>query len=129
MEMSFPERGFAFYRLLQDENLVRIRKSEQVTLREVDLRTSLSKTALLRAIGSALEVPDRSLANINYDALDEAIRDLSWIEFQSLVIVFIGCSAQWEHNYVPMSTVLEICADAHSFWQGQGKGLFVALVD
>ena len=69
------------------------------------------------------------MVNINYDSSDEAIRDLSWLEFSNLLVILTGCCTQWACNYAAMSAVLEICADAHMFQRDQGKGFFVALVD
>jgi hypothetical protein len=129
MEILLPVRGFAFYRGLQDNDLLRLRTSNVVTTKQEDVRTNLSKIDLLGAVARTLEVPEVSLVNINYDFFDEAISNLSWLEFSNSLVVLIGCCTQWACNYAAMSAVLEICADAHMFWRDQGMGFFVALVD
>jgi hypothetical protein len=121
MEIPLPVRGFAFYRSLEDDSLVRLRAAKSVTTREVDVRTTLSKIALLQAVADALEAPDRYLTSTNYDSFDEAVRDLGWLEFDNLMLILVGCSRQWTDNYAAMSVVLEICVDAHLFCRTSGR--------
>jgi Barstar (barnase inhibitor) len=129
MESLFPERGFAFFRNLAVIGLAGLQGRSDITVRQRDIGTSLSKKTLLVDLASALQVPSEWFGNINYDSFDEAIRDLDWLEFANLLFVLVGCSRQWASNYAAMSTTLEILVDAHLFWRQQGRGFFVAMVD
>jgi hypothetical protein len=129
MDVPFPERGFAFYRNLQADGVVRLHSTTGVLTRVVDVGTALSKTGLLRTVANAIECPDLYLANINYDSFDEAIRDLNWLDFANLALILTGCSMQWANNYAAVSQLLEICADADLFWRCQGRRLLTVIVD
>ncbi len=129
MVLPLPERGFAFFRNLADISSAGLQARNDITIVQRDLRTSLSKKALLTDLAIALQVPSEWLGNINYDSFDEAVRDLGWLEFANLVLVMEGCLDQWSGNYAAMSVTLEILVDAHSFWHEQGRGFFVAMVD
>ena len=66
---------------------------------------------------------------MNFDSLDEIVRDLSWLEFENIALIVVGSSLQWRNNYSAMASAFEICIDAHLFWKGVGKGFFIALAD
>lgn len=81
-----------------------------------------SKAALLEALSVALRLPD--YFGGNWDALDECIRDLSWLPSGNVVL---------RHKDLPMpedraslSTYLAILKDAVEKWRTAGdRGLFV----
>jgi hypothetical protein len=128
MHVPVPPRGFAFYPTPWDGFLADLRASTGTTIREVDVRAVHDKMALLAAMAEALAFPPLYRGHLNYDSFEEAVRDLSWLPFDTIVIVLIGCAHLWAENYPVMAEMLEILTDAHGFWHQNGKTFFVAFV-
>ena len=123
------KRGFGFFRSLQVLDLVGGPRDGGYRRKVADIRAASAPDALLSGIARALEAPDGYLAHTNLDLLEEIVSDLGWMPFDRLALVLIGSAAQWRTQYAAMSTVLEICADASTLWQSEGKGFFTAFVD
>ena len=128
MDMPVPERGFAFYSSQRHEALTGLRATPDVLSREVDLSAAVEKNAVLEAFARSLDFPSSYLPYLNYDSFEAAVRDLSWLPFDKLVLVLTDCSRQWADDYAVMATMLEILADTHAFWQQRDKVFFVAFV-
>jgi RNAse (barnase) inhibitor barstar len=81
------------------------------------------KLDLLRALAASLRFPD--YFGWNWDALDECLRDLSWLDDQRSIVVLL-------HKHVPLSdtaqrrTYLEILASAQTAHAGRLRVIFPA---
>ncbi len=96
--------------------------------RLVVTRVSLSgvedKEALLEALGRSLALP--SWFGANWDALEDCLSDLSWLEGGGHVIVFEGFEA------VPgddLGVLIDVLSSAAEFWAAQKKPFFAVFVD
>jgi RNAse (barnase) inhibitor barstar len=88
--------------------------------REID-----DKQSFLRSCATAMEFPD--YFGKNWDALEECLNDLSWVEADGYVILFdhadtfeLGAPRAW-------STAMDILADAAKGWHDAGTPMFVLL--
>jgi hypothetical protein len=80
-----------------------------------------SKTALFRALVPALALPDHFGAN--WDALDECLRDLSWIGKKTVALVHEDLPALPKRE---LATYLAILSDAVNDWkEGEEHALLV----
>jgi RNAse (barnase) inhibitor barstar len=80
------------------------------------------KDALLRAIAAALRFPD--WFGQNWDALEDCLTDLSWLDADAYVLVFDH--AQPGDDFGVLADVLRSSAQ---YWAGRGKPFFALFVD
>lgn len=99
-----------------------------MALLEADLSAVRSKGEFLAAVAQAVQAPD--WFGNNWDALADALGDLSWLDVAGqpapgYVLLLrnggetLGLSSE-EH-----ATALEILADSASYWKSQGKPFWV----
>lgn len=79
--------------------------------------------AVCAALAAELEFP--ADFGGNWDALNDALQDLSWFKTGGCVLQLKGVAAL---TPATRGTLLEILADAAAFWRRRGQ-VFVALVD
>lgn len=80
-----------------------------------------SKTALFRALVPALALPD--YFGVNWDALEECLKDLSWIDKRAVAIVHEDLPALQKKE---LTTYLSILSDSAAGWkEGEEHALVV----
>lgn len=92
------------------------------TLFESDLAGKHGKGEFLAAIAQAIKAPE--WFGHNFDALADALSDLSWSEAPGYVLLLRngGETLSLQHDH---SIATEIFADAAAFWKSQGKAFWV----
>ncbi|WP_327251755.1 barstar family protein [Streptomyces sp. NBC_01244] len=100
----------------------------------LDLGGVRSKAELMRRVGLALEVPE--YFGGNWDALADALRDLSWLPAApGRLFVVTAWRAYAEARPADWETLSEILEEAVDFWraesedEGAGPGLTVLLAE
>ncbi|MDH4284737.1 MAG: barstar family protein [Gallionellaceae bacterium] len=92
------------------------------TLFECDLAGRQGKGEFLAAIAQAIKAPE--WFGHNFDALADALSDLSWSEAPGYVLLLRNggemLGLQNDH-----SIATEIFADAAAFWKSQGKAFWI----
>jgi RNAse (barnase) inhibitor barstar len=85
------------------------------------------KAGLLRALGAALDFPD--WFGHNWDALEDCLGDLSWIQSNCIVVVIQDAGTLQQCAPADYRVALEIFADAAASQADQGRQLhlFAAL--
>ena len=63
----------------------------------------------------------------NWDAFEDCITDLEWIEADGYVIYFDHTEAFAEHHESELETVVELFQDAIDSWKEEGKPMLVLL--
>jgi RNAse (barnase) inhibitor barstar len=63
----------------------------------------------------------------NWDAFEDCLMDLSWIEADGFVIVYDHVDVFAEHQPQHFDTLLEILREATEYWHGQGKPMLALL--
>lgn len=87
---------------------------------EIDASGIGSKEALLDAVASALDFPD--YFGSNWDALDECLRDLSWLPGNHHVLVVRGARQLWSTSPEPAGALVEAWLGAAGRWAEQNVG-------
>ncbi|MBX3651904.1 MAG: barstar family protein [Burkholderiales bacterium] len=93
-----------------------------------DLGRARDKKAVLGVIAAAFAVPDSFGGN--WDALNDALQDLSWLPARQNGIVLLLSGTAGFSGAAPedFALLLEILADAASYWRGK-KRVFVVFCD
>lgn len=95
--------GFAFYRL--------------------DADGVCSKSAMLRLIARALSFP--AWSGRNWDALEDCLTDLSWIDAPGIVIEVERFSAYAKADPEGFGTLLDIFKTSAEYWRSEGKPFWI----
>ncbi|MBX3664627.1 MAG: barstar family protein [Burkholderiales bacterium] len=93
-----------------------------------DLRRARGKKAALGAIANAFAVPDGFGGN--WDALNDALQDLSWLPVreQGIVLRLSGTAGFSGAAPEDFALLLEILATAAAYWRGKER-VFVVFCD
>lgn len=73
-----------------------------------------SKEALLKSVGDTLEFPD--YFGLNWDALDECLHDLSWLDNGKVILVMLDSKFAWSHIPLEMGILTQSWLNAASYW-------------
>ncbi|MES2354907.1 MAG: barstar family protein [Pseudomonadota bacterium] len=63
----------------------------------------------------------------NWDALEDCLTDLSWIDANNYLVAYDHTDIFAEHAPQHFDTVLEIFKESAEFWHGQGKSMIILL--
>lgn len=80
------------------------------------------KEALLRAIAAALRFP--GWFGQNWDALEDCLTDLSWLDAEGYVLVFDDARAGDDFG-----VLVDVLRSSAEYWAGRGKRFFALFVD
>lgn len=101
--------------------------SAQIFLAELDGSAIRSKDQLLRLLGNALRFP--AYYGVNWDALEECLRDLDWISEPSIVLVVHRGRLLFDALYSEVGTLIEIWLSAAETWSQQQVALHLVFVE
>jgi hypothetical protein len=120
--LRLNEQHNGVYRLPQDP------VAADAVLRQlaVDLRRATGKQAVLRVLARALAAP--ATFGGNWDALNDALQDLSWLPAQGIVLTLSGSGAFAAAAADDFALLCEILDSAAAYWRGRGR-VFVAFCD
>ena len=76
------------------------------------------KQDLMAGLADALELPD--WFGGNWDALDESLRDLSWLDASGHVLVVEGGEVLWRRNPELAGTLVSVWTGAAAAWAAKG---------
>jgi len=105
LEAAAQAASFAFYRL--------------------DAKAARTKSAFLGLIAKSLAFP--SWFGRNWDALEDCLTDLSWIDAPGLVIVLDGFSTWAKVDPDGFVILLDIFKTSAEYWRGEGRAFWVML--
>ncbi len=91
--------------------------------RTIDLAGARDKASLLAAVARMLGFP--ASFGQNWDALADALQDLSWLQWSRLVLEVSGAEALQRVAPQDWATALEIFRDAATYWASHRKTLLV----
>lgn len=94
-------------------------------LRRLDLQTCHDKSALLQQLAQVLTLPPGQ--GRNWDALNDQLRDLSWLPANGYVLLFAHAEALRDADEAAFDTLLEILEQASAAWQAQSVAFWVFL--
>lgn len=97
-----------------------------IRLAEIDGTTVESKQDLMSALSEALELPD--YFGGNWDALDEVLRDLGWLEASGHVLVVSGAAGLREREPELVMGLTESWSFSAERWIGDEVPFHLVLV-
>jgi hypothetical protein len=80
------------------------------------------KKALLQSLARALRFPE--WFGGNWDALEECLKDLSWLDHQGVVLLLEGAGALAPRD---LETAMDVLRSAADFWAGEKRPMLVLL--
>ncbi len=92
---------------------------------ELNLAAVRRKEDFLRAASKALQFP--SYFGPNWDAFEECITDLSWLEADGYALLIYNPESFQECSPGEMETARAIFEDAAGYWKDQDKRFFVGM--
>lgn len=98
---------------------------ERDVWRTLDLSCVRDKTGLLHELSRALDFPGDF--GHNWDALADALQDLSWLQWSRLVVEIDGSASLKRHAPDAWRTALDIFRDAATYWAPHDR-TFIVLV-
>lgn len=106
---------------------VRIAPTLQLRLIELDLTGCADKAALLQRIAKAYRFPE--WFGHNWDALADALDDLSWLPAEGYLTVVQGIGALPSLISDSTTTLLEIFGETASDWTADGIPFWILIAD
>jgi RNAse (barnase) inhibitor barstar len=91
----------------------------------IDGKSITRKEQLLSHVATALRFPD--YFGGNWDALEECLTDLSWVDAPGYVLYFDHIDALLAAHPDQFDTFVEICRDAVASWKEDGTPMVVLL--
>ena len=95
-----------------------IAAENDIRLIELDGTKIADKEALMAAISEGFEFPD--YFGGNWDALDEVLRDMGWLEAKGYAIVMEKGEAFWRHDADLAGKLVKAWTDAAGTWIEKG---------
>jgi Barstar (barnase inhibitor) len=99
-------------------------RASPLSLARIALQDVTEKSALLRRIAARLGFP--AWFGENWDALEDCLTDLSWLEGEGYVVVFEG------FQFLPadeLGVLLDVVISTAEFWAERGKPFFAVFID
>jgi hypothetical protein len=79
------------------------------------------KREIMESVASALRIQDDSREYLNWDSLEESVRDLSWLDADNITIYFHNSKAAWCAAYREMGVLTEIISGSIIKHRNEGK--------
>lgn len=116
------------YRLAQGQDLATLRRmahEHDVQCVIVDGGIVDDKRSFLRSFGAALDFP--AYVGLNWDAFEEALRDLEWLEARPMLLVYAPVEPFAAEHPGQWRTALAILESAVMYWSDSDRPLSVFL--
>jgi RNAse (barnase) inhibitor barstar len=112
------------YRPTQDPNeIARTAKAVKLSVVKLDLRKVRGKKGFLAHLAKALHCPP--YFGMNWDALSDCMRDLSWLNDNGWVVILFNGQNFAAKNQDEFNTAIDVLQTAAEYWRGQGKPFWV----
>lgn len=126
--LSYTNSGIVSIRQSTDINAIRqAAVSRGLAFFEVDLSTSATKEDFLSCISETLKFP--SYFGMNWDALEECLKDMEWCNSAGYVIV-LNNPGVFSHKAPEDFKMLQaVLKSAAQYWKSQQKPFYVILLN
>lgn len=112
------------YRVARPDEVLDATKASRLQVSRISLAGVRDKPALLASVGRALRFP--SWFGENWDALEDCLTDLSWLEAQGHVLLIEGSAGIARQDFAVFAEVL---GSAARHWAAHGKPFFAVFVE
>lgn len=107
-------------------SLIRLAEGSGFRVFQVDAKQAESKETLLRAFATTLYFPD--YFGNNWDALEECLRDLSWLPHSNFLLVFQNADSLLRLGHKEFAILVAILGLATFSWKAEGVVFTVVLL-
>lgn len=91
---------------------------EKVMVFEVDVSKVSSKQDFFHLLCREMNFPD--YFGMNWDALDDCLSDLSWLDGNGYVLCLKGADHFWQNSFSTAGTFVELWLSSAEFWHKKG---------
>jgi RNAse (barnase) inhibitor barstar len=114
------------YRPTQDPNeIARTAKAVKLSVVKLDLRKVRSKKEFLARLAKALHCPP--YFGMNWDALTDCMRDLSWLNDNGWVVMLLNGQEFAVKNQDDFMTAIDVLQTAAEYWRIHRKPFWILL--
>lgn len=124
--LNDPKRSGAFRYNGDLDKLESAAEKAHLALHRLDLSRARNQDDILASFAKALKFP--GYFGKNWDALDECLSDLEWLDAPGWVLIVTGASRFATQDEASLSTTLEVLQSAAEYWSQQGKPFWALLV-
>jgi hypothetical protein len=112
------------YRPTQGPNeIARTAKAVKLSLVKLDLRKVRGKRGLLARLAKALQCPP--YFGMNWDALSDCMRDLSWLNDNGWVVILLNGQEFAVRNQDDFTTAIDVLETAAEYWRSHRKPFWI----
>ena len=112
------------YRVSRTDEILNATQESALQVSRIPLAGAADRQALMQRIAGALQFP--SWFGANWDALEDCLADLSWLEARGHVLLFEGTAAVAEDE---RGILLDVLAAAAASWMERGRPFFAVFLD
>jgi len=105
--------------------VAKLAKSKGMAFFHIEGKNIQKKEQFLNHVSMAMHFPD--YFDHNWDAFEECITDLDWVDADGYVIYFDHTDGFANHHESQLETVIELFDDAVAYWKGEGNAMLVLL--
>jgi RNAse (barnase) inhibitor barstar len=98
-----------------------------LAVHKLDIGSIPGKNGLLDAFAATLKFP--AYFGANWDALDECLSDLEWLDAPGWFLIIAGAGAFAAKNRQTLGTAIEMLQSAVEYWREEGKPFWVVILD
>jgi RNAse (barnase) inhibitor barstar len=114
------------YRPTQGLNeIARIAEAVKLSIVKLDLRKVQGKKEFLASLAKAFHCP--SYFGMNWDALSDCLRDLSWLNDTGWVVILLNGQEFAAKNQDDFTTALDVFQTAAEYWRSHAKPFWILL--
>ncbi len=107
------------------EEIIAAAKTVDLHVVKLDLGRVRAKLALLDALAKALRFPDHF--GKNWDALNDCLTDLSWLDGKGWLLILINCKSFAQDHEGDFNRTVEVMRAAADYWREQKKPFWVLI--
>ena len=122
-ELVDPEQSDVCQLTGDPDQVEQAAKAAGLTVIRIDLRRLASKAGLLGRAARALNFP--KWFGKNWDALNDCLTDLSWLDGQGWVIIFENSKDLASRKPQVFHSAVEVFQSANDYWRQAGKPFWV----
>lgn len=102
-------------------------KNARLSLHKLDLSAARGKHDLLAIFAKTLDFPP--YFDKNWDAFDECLSDLEWLDAPGWVLVLAGASLFEPRDQESLATTLEVLRSVAEYWSQESKPFWAIVID
>lgn len=117
------KRAGVYRSAIAGDEIVAAAKTAGLQVYKIDLAKARSKNQLLDAFAKALAFPEQF--GKNWDALNDCLTDLAWLDGKGWVLILSNCQAFASANEEDFALLLELLEGVTVSWKEDGKPFWV----